>query len=385
MASETRQLSHEQLQFMSCFWMGTWQNTDIEPTKEVFEAKKRRISFMIGQLEKAPTTGKLHYQLYIEFADRVRLCTLMRSFPHCYWSPRRGTSAEAIRYCSKEESREGDTFSFGTPKYDIEEKSLVAAPNEPRKKVSALQVACDQIKNQGKTLYDLANEQPHVFVRHHSGLLRLAAMLAPKRDFKPEVIALYGCPESGKSRTALEIAREHFDEQDIYRYSFLDVTGKEWWELYKGERCIIIEEMDGSKFKYERLLEIIDRYDTKVPIKGMSWEFMGRLIIFTSNYPPSTWYPDKMWKALKRRIDRTYKFMLVEDVTMETEILTYEPTLDQAEMHNSDEKEHFREMVAMNQEKGFAKKHRDTDVDIYNKRVRVESEDLASEDDKPFF
>lgn len=52
-------------EIQSLYWMGTWQNVDILPTPELFDSKHRTLKYMIYQKEKAPSTGKLHFQCYL--------------------------------------------------------------------------------------------------------------------------------------------------------------------------------------------------------------------------------------------------------------------------------------------------------------------------------
>lgn len=372
-------LTKAQLNYQSYYWVGTWQDMSKDP-KPCLDAKGKRINYIIYQAEQAPTTGKEHFQLYVEFYSRQRLKTLMRAFPHCYWSPRLGTARQAIDYCSKEESRISGPWSFGQPGLDVEEMPLVHTPDQPRKKVSGLQIACDALRKKEMNLAQLMEKNPAVFARHHSGLTKLASRFAKKRTTKPEVVVFYGLPESGKSRTAMETALSLFDESDIYRYSYLDVTGKEWWEGYLCESCVIIEEMNGQKFKFERLLELLDRYSMKIPCKGGSFEFVGQLIILTSNYPPSSWYENVMWTALKRRIDQTFRFVLVENETFASGRCVYEPQLDLNEMRHPDEFEHMLEMVRLNRERGFITPKRQEDQLIPDAHVTVMTNEEEGEE-----
>lgn len=382
--SEKTQLSRQQLHFMSRFWMGTWQEVGIKPTENIFAAKKKEVKYIIFQLERAPTTGKLHYQLYIEFVKRVRLCTLMRSFPHCYWSNRRGTAEQAIAYCSKEDTRVEPTYSYGEPTLNIPDKPLVATPEAERKKVSALQIVCNKLSKGTYSLNDLMKEHPSVFIRNHSGITRYLEANAPERNWKPEVIVLYGLPECGKSRTARELSRQYYKPEDIYKYSMLDTSGKEWWENYTGQPCVIIEEMEGCKLKFERLLELIDRFDTRVPCKGGSYQFLAHTIIFTSNYPPSSWYPTKLWAALRRRIDRTYMYNLLEEETLNTGLLIFEPELNQKEMHNSDVSEHNAEVIKMFKDQGYVKKRHVETMQLSDNELVIMKEKELSEEENLF-
>lgn len=78
-----------------------------------------RVSYTVGQREQCPDTGRMHLQLYIEYREPVRFtrlirqCGLPRGCGHA--ERRRGTAAEAIGYCSKDDTRDCGPFSFGVP------------------------------------------------------------------------------------------------------------------------------------------------------------------------------------------------------------------------------------------------------------------------------
>jgi hypothetical protein len=84
-----------------------------------FQALATSESRGVAQLEKAPETGQLHIQGYIEFKVRKRLLSLKRAFgSRVHWEARRGPREAAVKYCNKEESRVGEFFqwtNYGDP------------------------------------------------------------------------------------------------------------------------------------------------------------------------------------------------------------------------------------------------------------------------------
>lgn len=58
--------------------------------------------YIVG-LETCPTTGKKHWQGYIEFKEKCRPIEKMKSFlPNAHWEKNRGSQEENFKYCSKE-------------------------------------------------------------------------------------------------------------------------------------------------------------------------------------------------------------------------------------------------------------------------------------------
>lgn len=331
-------------EIQSLYWMGTWQNVDILPTPELFDSKHRTLKYMIYQKEKAPSTGKLHFQCYFEFLKKTRKSTLMKQFPHCYWDKRRGSTRDAINYCSKEETRIEGPWSWGeaTGNYDEIPTNVGfhTTVGDKRKRPSALQMVVEKMVKHSMTPNDVAREYPDVFVRHSQGLNKLAVAIQPKRDSKTTVIVYYGIPESGKTRSAWEMAREYYKDDEIYSYDKISISSQEWWENYNNQKCVIIDEFGGSTLSWERLLKLLDRYPVFVPFKGGSASFAAELVIITSNYPPSSWFPNNDFRALRRRIWQTKEMRLVLDEIGPNGETVFVPVLCENEMHLPDEKEH---------------------------------------------
>ena len=63
--------------------------------------------YFVAQKEKAPDTGRLHWQGYVEVKEKCRIKKMKEVLgcPSAHLEPRRGSQEEAIAYCTKEESR----------------------------------------------------------------------------------------------------------------------------------------------------------------------------------------------------------------------------------------------------------------------------------------
>lgn len=70
------------------------------------------VKYCIYQREIAPSTGKKHYQGYIEFKEGKTLKNVLNYFQcKCHLEHRKGNQEQAIEYCSKFETRD-KTFSL---------------------------------------------------------------------------------------------------------------------------------------------------------------------------------------------------------------------------------------------------------------------------------
>jgi len=72
--------------------------------QEIQDALTPLCCYFTFQKEVCPDSGRYHIQGYINLKERCRLSTFVRKFP-CHAEPRRGTHAQAVSYCQKEETR----------------------------------------------------------------------------------------------------------------------------------------------------------------------------------------------------------------------------------------------------------------------------------------
>ncbi|KAH0785997.1 putative replication-associated protein [Histomonas meleagridis] len=87
---------------------------DVELLKNPPQIIKDSLQFMIFGNERAPTTGTIHLQGYINFKNRVykrTVVTLFVPLSRAYLEPAKGTEEANINYCKKE----GDFWMTGEP------------------------------------------------------------------------------------------------------------------------------------------------------------------------------------------------------------------------------------------------------------------------------
>ena len=80
----------------------------------------------------------------------------------------------------------------------------------------------------------------------------------------------------------------------------------EWWDGYEGEKTILIDEYD-SQVSLPRLLNILDGYQLRLPIKGGFTYARWTKVIITSNIDPREWHPNAKpfhREALMRRLTK---------------------------------------------------------------------------------
>lgn len=173
----------------------------------------------------------------------------------------------------------------------------------------------------------MVDQHPESYIKYHRGIEKCFGFLSnrTKRDWKTEVIVYYGEPGTGKSRTAKEVADSRGGEP------FYKSRG-EWWDGYKGEETIIIDDFYGW-LKFDEMLRIMDRYPLSVPVKGGFVEFLGRLLIVTSNraigdWWSGQWFGDQQYKAIERRLTTYEYWQFIGTECIRTNLLSLEPIND---------------------------------------------------------
>lgn len=253
-----------------------------------YEAKKEefidlvqkcpRVLYSVMQLERAPTTGAIHFQGYLALHDRLRLSQLRALFPGCHWTQAKGSTKQNRTYCTKEESRIDGPWEHGD-----------ADSNDGQGHRTDISEACKFLIEEKKTLHDLAMTHSAIFVKYHGGFKALdqqANGLALQRD-RVEVNVFYGRAGCGKTHWALS--------QSPKETTFIldDLTGKWWDGLTAQTTHLILDEFEGQ-MPFTLLKRVLDKYPIRVPVKGSTLPLNVTTIWITSNLSPEEWYPDQM-------------------------------------------------------------------------------------------
>lgn len=230
------------------------------------------IKYLIMQEEISPGTERVHLQGYMELTAARTMSSIKRALemPTLHLEERRGTQAQAIAYCRKEETRRpnGGDWEKGTKK-GIRGNGAI------------------QLVIAGTDMKVIAEEFPAEYVRSFRGLVALQLILSEERTWPMEIHIYYGQTGTGKSYEARRKYSEAY---------WLPLPGKRqvmWWPNYHGEEVVIIDEY-REQISFPRILVLLDRYPMKVQMKGGFYQFSSRIIVFTTNIDPENWYSDSV-------------------------------------------------------------------------------------------
>lgn len=264
----------------------------------VFTELPERISFAIWQLERAPSTGYLHFQGYVRMKNACTLGQVKSHFPQeIHLEQAKGTEEQCITYCTKEESKVDGPWELGNRSNQGSRSDLKALIN---------------MVKENKTDTEIFNEYDVEFSRYKRYIDNArGAFILPIRQDDFKVYYLYGCSGSGKTHWA-------WQQGPLYQPIITD-SGKVWWDGYHQENIILLDDYRG-KIPFGHLLTLLDKYPKRGEIKGGTIALNYKRVIITSNDHWTDWkgyemYSHTDWEPMMRRCQTggIYRIMTRED------------------------------------------------------------------------
>lgn len=245
------------------------------------------IRYYIYQKEQCPKSKKEHWQGYVEFSKPIRFKRAQKLLgaENCHLETRKGTREEAKSYCSKEETRLEKPIEWGNW-----ESGGQGTRNDLKKVLKDVA--------EGKPIVEIIEENPELYGRYRNTIkdYKFEILKKKTKTFRNIVVEVHwGEAGTGKTRHCVET------EPEAYKLDFDDQV---WWDGYEGETTLIINDFYGN-IKYHKLLDLLDGYQLRLPIKGGFTYANWNKVLITSNKPPDQWYNMGMTDALKRRIHET--------------------------------------------------------------------------------
>ncbi len=155
------------------------------------------LTFFVVQTEKA-SNNRVHYQGYCEFKKAVEWSTVKLIFgERIHLEASRGTSAQNIRYCTKNDTR----FTGG-------EICINGQWGSARVK-GGVMIAAIKILN-GAKLSEVVDEHPDLALLHMSRLESFVAFAKGTRTEVPKIVILFGTTGCGKSQYCVKTFPEAY-------------------------------------------------------------------------------------------------------------------------------------------------------------------------------
>lgn len=261
------------------YWCFTLNNPQIDSIPLAWEC-----AYVVYQKEKA-ASGTLHLQGYVEFISRKKLETLKKLSQEAHWEVRRGSQAEAIAYCQKEDTRVAGPWEKGVKSIPEQGKrsDLLTLKESIESGVPMTQVVSDNFVTMSH-FYKFAN--------YYRGLLK-----SNQRMTQTKALVYWGPPDVGKTTYVKQLAGSN-----AFWLRQPQSHGQLWWDGYDGNEAVVIDEFYGwiSRTFMQRL---IDHTPLMVDTKGGAVNFCAKIIYIISNNPPEEWWPKVgLGSAMHRRL-----------------------------------------------------------------------------------
>ena len=238
-------------------------------------------------MEAAPTTGHLHYHVFVVYNQRRRLNAVVRDFPHANVQVAKGTFDQVLQYMTKA----GDLI------YEIGNKPSDRRRNPPRSSEERFSELVSETK-EGKL-----NKECMLYARFRTYFDSLEIQHSIAFTWPGELphknLWIHGPTGTGKSRMAREFASGA--KKSIY-HKLLN----KWWDGFYKQDIVLIEDADPQHCKClaHHFKVWADRYSFTGEVKG------GCLIIYpnynlivTSNYALEECFDIDDARAISRRFD----------------------------------------------------------------------------------
>jgi len=281
--------------FQGKYWCFTINNPTIEQLPPNVWPD---VQYVIWQHEKG-ATGTEHIQGYVAFKGVKRLDWLKNHAVYeAHWSPRNGSHLQAKHYCMKPVDgcdckhcvdaagqRLGGFWEHG---------SDAGIPNGQGQRSDIL--ACKEMLDNRATEGQIADAFFGTWSRNYKAFERYRRLKhGTARNWITRVAVYWGAPGIGKSK------RARFEAGEGAYWLPQPEAGTVWWDSYDGQEVVVIDEFYGW-MKRIMMQRLCDSTPLLVPNKGGYTPFLAKLIIVTSNQPPSQWWPSVGLGPMERRL-----------------------------------------------------------------------------------
>lgn len=246
------------------------------------------MSYLVYGLEICPSTGKWHWQGYIEFVRQISRRQLKEVLGSAHFEHRHGTAQEAAEYCAKE----GEYCEHGE----------ISNPGRRTDLRSVAQSIVD-----GNTIHNVAIESPSLFVQYGRGLSLLAEISAQQRQSTWRNVRCsiwWGKTGTGKTKCFFS----QYELSDSYRFVYRDRN--DFWNGYSGQKHILFDEFE-SQIRLSNMLMYMDGHPLQLDVKfGHSYANWESVTII-SNSNPNTFYHNcdiNRRAAFARRISEVIEY-----------------------------------------------------------------------------
>lgn len=263
-----------------CFTLNNWTEDELTLLKAL------PCTWMIVGKE-VGAEGTPHLQGAVCLSTQRTLAGIKKlpGFARAHIEEMKGTPEDSLVYCSKEDP---NPFQKG----DMP---------RPGKRNDLQEVAAKVLE--GVTLQELAETDPAMIIKYHSGLTVLRSyQTKPRRPSDPPtVIWIHGRTGTGKTRASFEACERMFGEGTCW----MSCGSLRWFPKYDGHPGVVLDDIRTKHCEFGFLLRLLDRYPFQVEPKGSHAEWIPKLIFITAPQGPREMWnlrTEEQLDQLERRI-----------------------------------------------------------------------------------
>lgn len=257
---------------------------------DYFTLLPRGVEYMIWTHERGGHEHRDHLHFYIRYRNSVRMsqvkALLGDETAHC--ERRQGTEKQAVDYVKKEGDYKEEVPTRVAGPWELGQPHEAGKEQGERTDLKAIAAWVKE----GKSDYEIQQLDPVGYMKYHRGIDALrCAQLKPVSIFREvQVIVITGDTNSGKTWWFWHLLEKSGKLRDAYCSA--ETKNLQWWDGYRGQPVLLIDEFDPANCGIKRLLRILDKYPLTLERKGgmvyPAWE----LVWITAQHPVSTWYKD---------------------------------------------------------------------------------------------
>jgi len=250
-----------------------------------------KMAYLVWQRERGEQ-GTEHLQGYCRFTKQFRLRTIAPLLGgHAHILLARGNEQQCKDYCTKEDTRIEVGEEHGEFNPD-------AGKQGRRTDITAIVAKCAA----GVPLRQIAADHPADWIRYHQGIESLHLQLQPEQPVQRQVAVqvLWGPSGTGKTHRVRT-------NDTLLRMGgiFVVKPGRSPWDRYQGQKTILFDEFDWTKWEIFDMNQYLDKWGTDLSCRFRDKSAAWTLVVICSNSSPVTWYTTaglEVQLALRRRL-----------------------------------------------------------------------------------
>ena len=124
----------------------------------------------------------------------------------------------------------------------------------------------------GVSIMQIRRVHADAYTRFHGGVDKVVQAHRPQRKWMPRVYWLWGEAGANKSRMAHAVLKGD---------TFFKPPDTRWFDGYDGNDVLVLNDLRKNTFTFSYLLDLLDRYDFQVEVKGGYVSMLAKVIVIT--------------------------------------------------------------------------------------------------------